>query len=188
MQLRIGYSWRDTEVLGPGHRFALWLQGCERRCLRCTSPNLQPLEGGSLEEASVLAHAIADTAGIRGVTISGGEPFLQADALAELLAVLRGLRPDLDVIVFTGYRKEELSWPEAERVLGYVDLLIDGEYVDALNDDRGLRGSSNQRMFFLTSRLLPFKDMLLTAPRKREMHLLAPGDLLVVGIPPRRTL
>jgi len=91
----------------------------------------------------------------------------------------------MDVILFTGYLMEDLQSVQAKALLNYIDLLIDGEYYDELNDNRGLRGSSNQRLHFVTDRLLPWKDELLHSPRNREMHLLGDHDLLTIGIAPK---
>jgi anaerobic ribonucleoside-triphosphate reductase activating protein len=183
--LRYGFLWPDTQALGPGHRFALWLQGCGRRCYRCATPELQPLEGGHQCCTEQLAAEICETPQVTGLTISGGEPLLQAPALALMLAQVRERRPDMDVILFTGYLMEDLQSVQAKALLNYIDLLIDGEYYDELNDNRGLRGSSNQRLHFVTDRLLPWKDELLHSPRNREMHLLGDHDLLTIGIAPK---
>lgn len=119
---------------------------------------------------------------IEGVTISGGEPFLQAEALANLLDLVLAKRPELTVMSFTGYLKDDLNWPEAQRLLGHLDLLIDGPYVKELNDDLGLRGSSNQQLHFLTPRLLPWKDELEHGKRKVEFHIVQ-GMVKAFGVP-----
>lgn len=89
-----------------------------------------------------------------GLTISGGEPFLQAEMLSELLRLLKkGMNCDVGVIVYTGYTLEELQrMPFAQGLLEQTDLLIDGPYVQELDDGLSLRGSSNQRVIPLTDR------------------------------------
>ncbi len=189
MKIRIGYTWPDSTVLGPGHRYIIWTQGCGKRCYRCTSPELQPLEGGKDEETATLAAAICRTEDIDGITISGGEPLLQAKALVQLLETVRRERPALTVILFTGYRLEEIRETDKNVVLDYIDLLIDGEYVDEENsDDIGLRGSANQRFHFLTERLRPFEEEITQGERRREMHMIGDYELLTIGIAPRRKL
>ena len=186
MKLRTGYRWNNTTVLGPGHRFVIWVQGCQKRCYRCTAPELQP-EGGTEVLCSDLAKEILDTPLIDGITISGGEPLLQAEALIEVLDIILSQKPDFTVILFTGFKIEEITDEKSLRLLRHVDLLIDGEYINELNyDNIGLRGSKNQRLIFLSDRLLSFQEELTKGERKREMHLLNPTELLTIGIATRQ--
>ena len=112
----------------------------------------------------------------------GGEPFLQAKELGTLLSKVLRVRPELNVILFTGYKFEDLSKEDYKFVLNFVDVLIDGEYIDGLNDNKGLRGSSNQVIHFLSSRLLPYKELLEEGKRKRELHVINETELLTIGI------
>ena len=139
--------------LGPGERAALWVQGCTRGCRGCISPELQPHTSHEANE-SLLAELLRSAArrGCDGLTISGGEPFEQAEGLRKLLAAVRG---DFgDILVYTGFRLEELQEGAAGRAgldcLGLTDVLIDGPYVEALNCGCALRGSENQGIHFLT--------------------------------------
>lgn len=178
-----------TKVLGPGERAAIWFQGCHRRCEGCMSASSRPLEGGRLVSISKLCRAIFAQEGLEGVTISGGEPFLQAQALFSLLETIRR-ESDLGVIVYTGYTLEQLkalnnSW--VDKILdGYVDLLIDGEYVQAYNDGKSLKGSSNQRVLFLTERYLPYRELYAGSTRNAEVRL-SGNDVFFVGIPSKQT-
>ena len=108
-----------------------------------------------------------------GITISGGEPFLQAEALVELLHLLKtGMHCDLGVIVYTGYTIEELQqMPSAQRLLEQVDLLIDGPYMQTLDDGGSLRGSSNQRVIPLTERYNKQEILSLYGQKKREFQV-----------------
>ena len=151
--LRIYQREPAVYTLGPGRRYCLWVQGCPRRCPGCVSAQSQDPEGGYPMSPGAVAMEIR-LAHPDGVTISGGEPFLQAEALAQMLSILRDqMHCDLGVIVYTGYTLEELAaLPDAQLLLPYVDLLIDGPYVQALDDGLSLRGSSNQRVIPLTDR------------------------------------
>ncbi len=153
IMIRVAFREKAVRVLGPGSRYCLWVQGCPRRCPGCVSPEDQPLDGGYWMSARALAAEVA-LSGTDGVTISGGEPFLQAEALAEMLRCLRmDFRCDPGVIVYTGYVMEELKdVPHADDLLAQTDLLIDGPYVRELDDGKSLRGSSNQRVIPLTDR------------------------------------
>lgn len=151
MKLSVHMREPAVRTLGPGVRYALWVQGCPRRCPGCVAPEAQALDGGTALETGALAWEIL-LSGAEGLTISGGEPFLQAEALAELIRTVRRKR-DLGVIVYTGYRYEELlADPAARALLEETDLLIDGPYVKELDDGKSLRGSSNQRVIPLTER------------------------------------
>lgn len=134
-----------------------------------------------------LADDICGTADIGGLTISGGEPLLQAEALMELLTLVLRRRPELTVILFTGFRLEQIEESVESTVLSKVDLLIDGEYIDDRNrSDIGLRGSDNQQFHFLTDRLLPEMEEITKGVRRREMHMIDEYELLTIGIAPRR--
>ncbi|MBQ5825705.1 MAG: radical SAM protein, partial [Clostridia bacterium] len=119
---------------------------------------------------------------VEGVTISGGEPFLQAEALAELIKKVRKIK-DIGVIIYTGYLIEELSEVQgADKLLELTDLLIDGPYVSELDDGKSLRGSSNQRVIPLSERYNNCLEMYGADERKLQVieHL---DKVNIVGIP-----
>ena len=178
--LRISWYLPHTQCLGPGERSVLWVQGCDRRCEGCIAEGLQDRSGGSMIAVPELAEQITETQGIEGLTISGGEPFLQAQPLADLLAIVKENRPELGVIVYTGFLYEDLlEETEALPLLSRTDLLIDGPYQIALDDGKGMRGSSNQRLLFLTDR---YKDVMLPQSRKTELRI-AGDRMQLIGIP-----
>jgi len=160
-----------TKVLGPGLRYVVWTQGCPFHCAECATPGSRPITKDKEVSIIALARDILSQPDIKGITISGGEPFLQAASLANLLTMVLKERPELNVMVFTGYQVEDLTWPESQELLAHTDLLIDGPYRQELNDNQGLRGSSNQRLHFLTPRLLPWKEELNRGKRKVEFHV-----------------
>lgn len=162
---------QGTRVLGPGVRYVIWTQGCPFHCEGCVTPDSRPISTEKLVKISILAEDIISRPYIEGITISGGEPFLQAAALADLLKIVLTERPELNVITYTGYTFDNLSWPEAQNMIKYLDLIIDGPYIESLNDNKGLRGSANQKMHFLTSRLLPWKDEMENGKRRVEYHV-----------------
>lgn len=184
--LQIGMLCASTTALGPGRRFVIWLQGCRRRCYGCASPEFQPLDGGTRISVDQLLDKIVESTDIDGLTVSGGEPMLQKEALSSLLHKVREMRPDLSVILFTGYLLEDFQSDVSKDVLDCIDLLIDGEYYHEQNDDMGLRGSANQRLHFLTSRLTSHKEELETGKRKYDMHLHGDNEIWTIGIAPSR--
>lgn len=171
--------------LGPGRRYGLWVQGCRQSCPGCTTPKSRPLEGGQMIDTSALAWEIVISK-VDGITISGGEPFLQASALADLLKKVRDLE-DLGVIVYTGLIYEDLLKQEEYRdFLDKIDLLIDGPYIESLDDGGSDRGSSNQRAILLSDRYRSFAASF--GQRKRETQTFRHGFYSIeVGIPSHGT-
>jgi len=130
-------------------------------------------------EVGDLGRAILDTPNIEGVTFTGGEPFEQARALAEVARRVREM--DLSIFIFTGLQLNELNSPAQQRLLKLSDVVVDGRYVEAERRS-GLtwRGSANQRVHFLTDRY-GWADMLVTP--EVEFHLGADGSIVVTGFP-----
>lgn len=182
MDIRLYMTQPFTEALGPFKRYALWVQGCSKRCSGCISPDAQPLDGGYSVEVEDLVHDILSQPNIEGITISGGEPFLQQEALLELIDTIRRQR-DLGVIVYTGMLYEEIAdTPLAMR----CDLVIDGEYVESLNDDLSLRGSSNQRVIYITDRYADVVCQHYGQPGRKVEFILEDAHVSMIGIPPKK--
>ena len=178
-----------THVLGPGLRYVLWTQGCHRRCKGCVTPESQSLDGGTEIDIEALATDIVDNRRIDGLTVSGGEPFLQAGQLNRLLELVHQYRPELTVIVYTGYTIEQLEHiTHAIEALQYVDVLIDGEYVEELNDNKGIRGSSNQRIIPLSHRLDKYLDQMADGIRKIEYVAQDAATATTIGVPHKHKL
>ena len=151
--IRLHRTAPDVTTLGPGIRFCIWVQGCLRSCPGCMSPDTRPLDGGTWIEEETLADRMMPFS-FEGITISGGEPMLQSAGLCKLIHLLREKR-DIGVIVYTGFTLEELyelQNPDQLAFLNETDVLIDGPYMRELDDNASLRGSSNQRIHFLTER------------------------------------
>ncbi|WP_223784707.1 4Fe-4S single cluster domain-containing protein [Myxococcus sp. AS-1-15] len=181
--LRVAQQVPRTEAEGPGRRFALWVQGCPLRCPGCCNPEMFAMERGAVVTVEAMAARVLATPGIEGLTILGGEPFSQADAVAELCERVRA--GGLSTLVFTGYTLAELKAqgrPGVERLLASLDLLVDGRYEkDQPETRRRWIGSRNQVMHFLTPRYAP-EDPTFTAPNTAEVHLIE-GRIIVNGWP-----
>ena len=172
---------RAVTTLGPGTRYVVWVSGCHRNCPGCIAPDSHDMTMGTPVEAGALAWEIL-LSGANGLTISGGEPFLQAPALAEMVRTVRRRR-DLGIIVYTGFTYEELlRIPQARELLEQTDLLIDGPYIRELDDGLSLRGSSNQRIIPLTERYREALEYYGTSRREQEIFHHA-GTTHYVGIP-----
>jgi anaerobic ribonucleoside-triphosphate reductase activating protein len=141
---------------GPGRRFVVWLQGCLKRCPGCANGPFLPLRPAVALGVEDLLSALETAMPLDGITLSGGEPTLQAAPLLPLLdgARLRGL----SVFCYSGYTREELSAPsqapELREFLARLDWLVDGEYQAALPRGGLYRPTSNQALH----RLSPSKN------------------------------
>lgn len=155
MELRIAQVVPDTEAEGPGRRFALWVQGCTIRCPGCCNPEMFAADKGRAIDCADLAQQALTTPGLEGVSILGGEPGEQADAVADFCERVRA--GGLSVMLYSGYTLQQLRQrPGAERLLSAVDLLVDGRYEQSLPESkRRWLGSTNQVMHFLTPRYAP---------------------------------
>lgn len=152
--MQIGRILYPVKVLGPGNRIGIWVQGCKRACPGCANPELWKQEEKkniSMNDFQTMLRSILEKYPVDGVTISGGEPFLQTKELAELVNFLRNYTTD--ILIFTGYERKALlaRKKEAEQttyVLEHIAVLVDGKYVEERNDGHPLRGSSNQRIYY----------------------------------------
>lgn len=133
---------------GLGVRVTLWVSGCEHHCKGCHNPQTwdpasgQPFTMDTLKE---LIRAMSKP-WIRGLTLSGGDP-LHPDNLNTVFNVCRTVKewfPDKDIWLYTGYLWEEVK---DLPVMKYVNVLVDGEFIQDLKDiTLDWRGSSNQRI------------------------------------------
>lgn len=143
--------------LGPGERVGLWAQGCSKKCFGCISEEMQLADSSKEVPVDVIAAMIINEASRTNctrLTISGGDPLEQPE---ELLAFLKDVRKYFtDILVYTGYTIEEIYESKVmTSCLRYIDVLIDGRYIESKNvEATNLRGSSNQRMIFLTQDLV----------------------------------
>jgi anaerobic ribonucleoside-triphosphate reductase activating protein len=173
-----------TRAEGPGLRLALWVQGCPRRCTGCCNPAMLPRSGGQPAHPAELLGLATATRRLRGLTLLGGEPFLQAAPLAWLAA--RARRADLDVLAFTGHTLERLRRSRARGVralLAEVDCLVDGPYLAALRGGgRPLVGSTNQRVIPLSRRGERIARALEGGPAVVELEIRG-GSVRMTGAP-----
>lgn len=170
-----------SRALGPGLRYVIWVQGCPFRCPNCETPEGRSFEPNTIIETDELAEDIISRPDIEGITISGGEPFAQAEALTELLYKVHKHRPKLTVISYTGYQYEDLTSDSDKAYMAELDLLIDGPYIHEQNDNKGIRGSSNQRMIFLSERLREYEQELANGKRKLEI-IFHGSEYQVIGL------
>lgn len=142
-----------VKVLGPGNRVGIWLCGCDRACKGCSNPELWQEKNEyevSVNNVVTLIRHISETHKVDGFTISGGEPMRQAEELSELIERISEISSD--ILVYSGYKIEELyqlTDPSIRKILSSISVLIDGEYIEELNENLVMRGSSNQILHIL---------------------------------------
>jgi len=149
--MRIAGIMRESVVDGPGVRFVVFAQGCLSRCDGCHNPDTwDPAKGEEWSVRDLFKVMRKSPRRVTGLTLSGGEPFLQAGQMADL--ALLAHKNGLSVVAYSGYVYEDLqgmaaSDPEVSRLLAETDILIDGPYVKQLKDiSLRFRGSANQRV------------------------------------------
>ena len=148
--MKIAGTVQDSIVDGPGLRFVVFAQGCVHNCVGCHNPETHDISGGeekSVEEiiADMRKNPLTD-----GLTLSGGEPFLQASACA---TIARAAKTDgLNVWTYSGWTYEQLcamaqSDEDCAALLNLTDVLVDGKFDNTKRSlDLRFRGSSNQRL------------------------------------------
>ena len=184
--LKISHTESHTDLLGPGDRYCLWVHGCCFDCEGCLARNTR---FGAYRNVSVsaLASDIKES-GCDGITISGGEPFLQAEALAELVKEVQAGR-DIGVIIYSGFTLEELKErSDAPALLSVTDILIDGRYQKDLDDGRAYIGSSNQLLHYLTDRYKEAGKRYYSAPKRRAEIKFYPDSVTLIGVPSANVL
>ena len=137
-------------------------------------------------EVDSLIGVFSEAVSCEGITISGGEPFLQAKALSRLVKGIRERR-DYGVIVYSGFTLEELQCkedPDIQEFLDQIDILIDGRYSEQLDDGKPFRGSSNQRILMLTDRYKDVYDDYYVNQKNRNIEIRVEQDkVIMVGVP-----
>ncbi len=168
-----------TETEGPGKRLCIWVQGCHLKCEGCCNKNLQPFIKKELITISNICEQILYSKKhyqIEGVTFLGGEPLLQAKGLSKIAKFCQ--ENELSVICFTGFVYDTNSdIPFVEQLIPYIDVLIDGPYIQNLQcNKRNWVGSSNQRFIYFSDRYNSSIETMLTP--KIELHVSKKGIVL----------
>ena len=137
----------NSYVDGPGVRLAIFFQGCLHRCEGCHNPGSWPMYGGEKRDTEDFKKMMVSDPLLSGVTLSGGEPFLQPLAALELARFAK--TKGLSVWCYTGYTFEQIiEWEDNRKeLLKHVDVLVDGRFEqDTASMELSWRGSANQRL------------------------------------------
>ena len=193
MQISVNKAHFPVTVLGPGRRVGIWLQGCTIGCKGCLSRDTWARDAGKDMPISALLAWCEQASGgvLDGVTISGGEPFEQPQALGELLRGLahwrQRLKRDFDILCYSGYPLAKLRARHAA-VLAQLDGVISEPFVEALPSTHAWFGSGNQKLTALSDRgKQRYADS--PAPSGKSMQVLVDGERVwYVGVPARGDL
>lgn len=133
---------------GLGFRVTLWISGCKLNCPGCHNPESHSFLSGKDIDENTLSELYEklNKPYIKGLTLSGGNPLdSNVDELIHLIKQVKNKFPSKDVWLFSGYTLEEIRNTEKEKILEFVDVLVDGPYKQKLrNTSLAFRGSSNQ--------------------------------------------
>ena len=147
--VRIAGQKKHSSVNGPGVRYVLFMQGCPHHCPGCQNPETHDIAGGEEMTVGEVVDDILATRYLDGLTLSGGDPLLQPEASMEIAAAAK--KAGLNVWLYTGWTFSQImdgkAGQVAKEVLTYIDVLVDGPYVEALRSEEVIwRGSSNQHL------------------------------------------
>lgn len=135
-----------STVDGQGLRYTIFVQGCIHRCKGCHNPETHDPYGGYHKNIDDVISDIENYKGIRGITLSGGDP-LYSERYPEVLELCKKYKaknPDKTIWLYTGYRFEEISNID---ILEYIDVMVDGRFdINLRSLELRFRGSSNQRI------------------------------------------
>lgn len=148
--LQIAGFLEHSTVNGIGLRSVVFLSGCPHHCPECHNQMMQAYDyGEAIDESKIFSRIIKNKPLIDGITLSGGEPFEQSEALVSLVQKIK--QEGLTVWCYSGYTYEQLMQNKTKQtLLQLIDVLVDGPFVIALKDPNlKYRGSSNQHIYAL---------------------------------------
>lgn len=187
MKLALSRVHFPVTTLGPGRRLGIWVQGCSIRCPGCISSDTWAKRAADVEIAELLDLVRPWLHECDGITISGGEPFEQPEALEQLLHAIRQLSR-ANILAYSGLPLEKLASLDIVK-RGLIDCLVSDPFDVSLGQTRYLRGSDNQRMTCLTALGLEvFGDLdryATDADRRLDVMFDADGQVWLAGIPSR---
>ena len=169
-------------TLGPGRRLGIWLQGCSIHCKGCIAPENQPFDENFSVPLETLIDKITPALNeASGITISGGEPFDQADILIGLLTEINQRGID-DILLYSGYDKEKIL-SQYPQISGLIAALIDGQFIVGAATDAVWKGSDNQTLTIFNEKYRE-KYENWSALKKRNFQLIKnETGYYLIGIP-----
>ncbi len=158
----------DSIVDGPGLRIVVWTQGCPHNCVGCHNPQTHDSNGGEWYDVAQIIEKIENSKLQSGVTLSGGEPFMQPEALLPIVQAAKA--KGLNVWSYTGFTYEQLlENPSCLALLSCLDVLVDGRFeIDKKDFRLWYKGSSNQRIIDVQASLQQQKIVLSEYEKENE--------------------
>ncbi len=161
-------------ISGPGRRLWIYFQGCKKNCIGCKAKAFQKVLGeNNCDDVIFEIENIIKTEQIDGITISGGEPFLQPELLEVIIDLYSKYKSkNNNIVVYTGYVFENIK-DAYSSIFEKIDVLIDGEYNETLDDNSNpIKGSRNQRVIFFNNQVkLVFEKYLLDNKKRKQIIL-----------------
>ena len=157
-ELRIADIIGESIVDGPGYRMTVFTQGCPHHCKGCHNPHTHSFDGGKTVNVGDIIDKFKKNPLLSGITLSGGEPFCQAGACAEIAKAVHSLKKS--VVVYSGYTFEQLfdmskTNDGVRALLMNSDILIDGKFdISQKSLELRFKGSKNQRTLDLKSSMV----------------------------------
>lgn len=157
---------------GPGVRISLFVSGCTHHCKNCFNQETWDFNYGNEFTQATINKIIEymEPDYIKGLTLLGGDPFERTNqiGLLPLVTTVKAVYPEKTIWCFTGYDFEKdiinnmcKKWPETNELLSYIDVLVDGQFVEELKDiTLRFKGSSNQKTIMVKESLFYGKTVL----------------------------
>jgi anaerobic ribonucleoside-triphosphate reductase activating protein len=174
--------------LGFGKRIGIWVQGCDLGCKGCINMTLWNNNNGKGINVLDTYNLIIDLCEeYDGITISGGEPFQQYEALITFIYLIKK-NTSLDIFCFTGYELEEINELYPDMLYSkYIDRLMTGRYIEEIHSNDNIRGSSNQKLFqFVKGKPLEIKEKFTES--KLGLHVGLDGQIQMTAIPKKNEI
>ena len=178
MYVRTAAIEEQSSIYGPGTRFVIWVQGCTLACKGCWNTSYWPKKGGQDRTVESLVKQISEAEEIEGITILGGEPLEQAEAVHELIQQVKEI--GLSIFLYSGFERHELDEIQQECV-DNSDIVVLGRYIEEKRDvNLRWRGSSNQVLEFPTER---YRGLDIEERGECEVIIEEDGSIRVLGYP-----
>jgi anaerobic ribonucleoside-triphosphate reductase activating protein len=172
-------------TLGPGIRIGIWFQGCSIRCKGCISKHTWEFDKKYKKTIAQVIDQInyySEIYNTKSITISGGEPFDQNSSLYILLKKLKELKFN-DILLYSGYKFNYLQKNYGD-ILKYIDVLIDGPFIESKKTNKIYKGSNNQRMYILNKSLSPIYQEYKKQLKNNKLQVITKdNEIYLIGIP-----
>lgn len=163
----------DSVVDGEGIRTVIWTQGCSHNCKGCHNPETHDFNGGALIDIEDIKKELMNLKFQDGITLSGGDPFMQPDACLEIARFAKKI--GLNVWIYTGFTFDQLKTlgrtkPVIIELLKNTDVLIDGKFVlEEKTYEAPYRGSKNQRIIDVQQSLIKNEIVIVDKYNEQEV-------------------